>query len=84
MKKPYSVTHDFSSDSRILEYDFGMPSIFHVQITGNPEACKIEAEKITEQGTQNGNDGRLIFKNEKDEVVGSFRSMSVVGWWKQF
>lgn len=82
MQKAYSVTHDFSSDKRILLYSFGMPFMFYVQISNNPEPCKIEAEKIEEQGMQNTTDGRLIFKNAKDEVVGNFRSTSVIGWWK--
>jgi hypothetical protein len=61
-----------------------MANTFMVQIQGNPEPCKIEAEKIKEEDEQNSNAGRLIFKNGKDEVVGSFRSTSVVGWWKLF
>jgi hypothetical protein len=31
---------------------------------------------------QNSPEGRLLFKNEKDEVVGTFRSTAVIGWWK--
>jgi hypothetical protein len=65
-------------------YNFGMPWTFCVQITGNPEPLKIEAEKIVEEDQQNSPSGRLIFKNSKDEVVGSFRSTAVVGWWKMF
>jgi hypothetical protein len=61
-----------------------MANTFMVQIQGNSEPCKIEAEKITEQEQQNSPAGRLIFKNGKDEVVGSFRSTAVVGWWKLF
>lgn len=79
-----SVTHDFSGPGRVLVYNFDMPNTFLVQIQGNPEPCKIEAETIKEDGVQNSHDGRLIFKNAKDEVVGSFKSQAVVGWWKLF
>jgi hypothetical protein len=65
-------------------YNFGMANTFMLQIQGNPEPCKIEAEKITEEGMQNSTEGRLVFKDAKDEVVGRFRSTSVVGWWKLF
>jgi hypothetical protein len=61
-----------------------MPNIFYVQLREMQEPCKIKAEKIEERGTQNAADGRLVLKNDKDEVVGDFKSQSVVGWWKQF
>jgi hypothetical protein len=80
--RPYCVIRDFSSNYRILEYDFGMSFVFYVQIANNPQPCKIDAEKIVEQGMQNGPEGWLLFKNEKDEVVGTFRSTAVIGWWK--
>ncbi|MGA2153472.1 MAG: hypothetical protein ABSH37_03590 [Bryobacteraceae bacterium] len=80
----FSTTHDFSKSYRSVEYNFGMPMMFYVQIGNNPQPCKIEAEKIEELGMQNTTEGRLIFKNAKDEKVGSFRSDSVIGWWKQF
>jgi hypothetical protein len=80
----YSVTHDFSTDHRIFRYNFGMANTFMVQIRGNAEPCKIEAESITEDEQQNTPYGRIVFKNTKQEVVGSFRSMDVIGWWKLF
>jgi hypothetical protein len=61
-----------------------MANTFMVQIQGNPELCKIEAEKIVEEGMQNTTEGRLLFKNAKDELVGKFKTSAVVGWWKLF
>ena len=79
----YSVTHDFSAAHRILVYNFGMQTVFYVQITNNAQPCQLDAEKVIEEGIQASIDGKLIFKNAKDEVVGSFRSQAVVGWWKK-
>lgn len=82
MQRPYLITHDLSSDTRTLGYDFDMATVFYAQVNNNLHPCKIEAEKIAEPGDENTNAGRLLFKNEKGEVVGTFRSSSVIGWWK--
>jgi hypothetical protein len=80
----YCMTRDFGKETSSVSYNFGMPNIIYVQLQGREHACKIEADKIEEQGTQNSSEGRLVLKNGKNEVVGDFKSATVVGWWKHF
>ena len=79
-----TIVYDFSAEERRIGYNFDMPNTFFVQISNQQEPCKIVAEKIEEQGMQNSTEGRLVFKTAKDEIVGNFRSTSVIGWWKLF